>query len=106
MVPPPILAVPTTSGTGSEVTMWGTVWDEDSVDKHSISHPSLYPEASFMDPTLSLSCPHELTISCGLDAMSHSMESIWNRAANPVAMSYAKHSIQLVVRNLETSLRN
>ncbi len=49
-VPPAIIAIPTTAGTGSEVTMWATIWDDVSATKRSISHPSLYPEAALLDP--------------------------------------------------------
>jgi phosphonate metabolism-associated iron-containing alcohol dehydrogenase len=85
----PIIAVPTTAGTGSEVTCWGTVWDGEGGRKHSLALPGLYPEVAVIDPALMLTKPRELTISTGLDALSHTLESLWNRNANPVSMTFA-----------------
>ena len=81
----PIIAVPTTSGTGSEVTCWATVWDSDAQKKYSLNLPGLYPEHAVVDPELMLAAPRGLTVSTGLDALSHSLESIWNINANPVS---------------------
>ncbi len=85
----PIIAVPTTSGTGSEVTSWATVWDQASNAKYSLANPRLYPEAALVDPSLTLAAPRGLTLTTGLDALSHSLESLWNVNANPVSANYA-----------------
>jgi phosphonate metabolism-associated iron-containing alcohol dehydrogenase len=85
----PIIAVPTTAGTGSEVTCWGTVWDETNGKKYSLARPSLYPEHAVIDPRLMLGKPRQLTISTGLDALSHALESLWNVNANPVSANHA-----------------
>ena len=89
ITPWPLIAVPTTAGTGSEVTCWGTVWDNAGGVKFSLAHPGLYPECSIVDPDLMIGKPRELTIQTGLDALSHSLESLWNRNANPVSMAHA-----------------
>jgi phosphonate metabolism-associated iron-containing alcohol dehydrogenase len=94
--PPSIIAIPSTAGTGSEVTMWGTIWDEQTAGKHSISHPALYPETALLDPELTLSVPRETTVASALDAVSHAMEAIWNRAANPVSDALASGAIHLI----------
>ncbi|MCC7273873.1 MAG: phosphonoacetaldehyde reductase [Alphaproteobacteria bacterium] len=85
----PVLAVPTTAGTGSEVTSWATVWDTAGGRKHSLAHPRLYPEAAIVDPALTLAAPRGLTLATGLDALSHALESLWNRNANPVSAELA-----------------
>lgn len=85
----PIIAVPTTAGTGSEVTSWATVWDTDAGKKYSLARPSLYSEHALVDPELMLGLPRDLTVSTGLDALSHSLESIWNHNANPVSRHFA-----------------
>jgi alcohol dehydrogenase len=85
----PVVAVPTTAGTGSEVTSWATVWDRESGRKRSLAHPSLYPADAIVDPDLMLGMPAGLTISTALDALSHSLESIWNINANPVSTNHA-----------------
>ena len=87
--PTPLIAVPTTGGTGSEVTCWGTVWDNAAGAKYSLAHPRLYPQIALVDPALMLAKPRELTIQTGLDALSHALESLWNRNANPVSMAHA-----------------
>lgn len=85
----PIIAVPTTSGTGSEVTCWATVWDRATGSKYSLARPGLYPEYSIIDPELMLAKPLDLTVSTGLDALSHALESLWNVNANPVSANHA-----------------
>jgi alcohol dehydrogenase len=85
----PIIAIPTTAGTGSEVTKWATVWDTESQKKYSLSLQTLYPTHAIVDPELMLELPKALTISTGLDALSHALESIWNRNSNPVSANHA-----------------
>ncbi len=85
----PIIAVPTTAGTGSEVTCWATVWDSAAGKKHSLALPALYPRTAIVDPGLALGLPRALTVSTGLDALSHALESLWNVNANPVSASHA-----------------
>lgn len=94
--PKPIIAIPTTAGTGSEVTMWGTIWDMDEKRKYSVSHRSLYPKRAIIDPKLTLSLPEKETIHGGLDALSHAMESIWNKNNNDISDHYALKAIQII----------
>jgi phosphonate metabolism-associated iron-containing alcohol dehydrogenase len=98
--PWPLIAVPTTAGTGSEVTCWGTVWDNAGGVKYSLAHPGLYPESSIVDPDLMIGKPRDLTIQTGLDALSHSLESLWNRNANPVSMAHAVTAARGVLATL------
>jgi phosphonate metabolism-associated iron-containing alcohol dehydrogenase len=104
--PLPIVAIPTTSGTGSEVTMWGTVWDEIDGSKYSVSHPLLFPEAALLVPELTLTTPTELTLFSALDAMSHCMESIWNRRATPVSDAFAVSGLKKSLSAIDTVLDN
>ena len=85
----PLIAVPTTAGTGSEVTSWATVWDAQAGKKYSLSRPNLHPEAAIIDPDLTLAKPRRLTVTTGLDALSHALESLWNVNANPVSARFA-----------------
>lgn len=96
----PIIAIPTTAGTGSEVTMWGTIWDDKQKLKYSISHPSLYCETAILDANLHITLSKELTIHTGLDALSHSLEAIWNKNANPISDKYAISAIQDIIETL------
>jgi alcohol dehydrogenase len=107
--PIPIIAVPTTAGTGSEVTCWGTVWDNTGGNKFSLAHPALYPELSLVDPALMIGKPRALTIQTGLDALSHSLESLWNHSANPVSMAHAvtaARGIMATLPKLMADMRN
>ncbi|HLE57273.1 MAG TPA: phosphonoacetaldehyde reductase [Rhodothermia bacterium] len=104
--PLPVIAVPTTAGTGSEVTMWGTVWDELDGSKHSISHRRLFPEAALLVPSLTVSSPRELTLFSALDTISHCMESIWNRGATPVSDVCAVAGLRKSFSSLDRVLAN
>ena len=95
-----IIAIPTTSGTSSELTCWATIWDKEKNNKLSLAHKSLYAEKAIIDPSIMVDKPLGLTISTGLDALSHSMESIWNINANPVSASHAIQASKLVLENL------
>jgi len=89
----PSVFLPTTHGTASEVTMWGTVWNMDEEKKYSISHPSLYPTVAILDGNLTLSLPLDISITTVMDALSHSFESIWNKNANPTSTDFAISAI-------------
>lgn len=98
--PKPIIAIPTTAGTGSEVTMWATVWDMQEKKKYSLSHPKLYPKIALLDPELTLTLPEKETIYSGFDTLSHAMESIWNKNHNSVSDTFALKAIELVRKHL------
>lgn len=85
----PIIAVPTTAGTGSDLTKWATIWDPETGRKLSLNRQDLFPEVALVDPALTHSLPWGLTLACGLDALSHALESNWNRNANPVTRQFA-----------------
>lgn len=84
-----LIAVPTTAGTGSEVTPWATIWDRGRQVKHSLHLKETWPAAAIVDPDLMLSLPASVTLQSGLDALSHALESIWNVNANPVSDTFA-----------------
>ncbi len=93
----PIVAVPTTAGTGSEVTSWATVWDSGRRLKYSLARERLYPEVALVDPALTLGLPRAVTVSTGLDALSHALESLWNVNANPVSTAFAEQAARDVM---------
>jgi alcohol dehydrogenase len=102
----PIIAIPSTAGTGSEVTSWATVWDAGNGLKYSLAHRALYPEVAIIDPQLALSAPHALTLATGLDALSHALESIWNVSANPVSANFAVEAAKEVIETLPPLLED
>jgi alcohol dehydrogenase class IV len=101
----PSIFVPTTHGTGSEVTMWGTIWDKKEKKKYSISHVELYPNIAILDGSLTQSMPLDLSLITTMDALSHSFEAIWNKNANSVSTEYATEAICLILNNVK-KLRN
>ncbi len=96
----PIIAIPTTAGSGSEVTMWATIWDMENKKKYSLAHQSFYPRQAVLDPELTLTLSEQGTVSSGLDALSHAMEAIWNKNHNPVSDTLAGEAIRLVYNYL------
>ena len=104
LVPGPLIAVPTTAGTGSEATPFATVWDEQTGTKCSLAHPELFPEAALLDPELTVTLPQEVTVASALDALSHAMESIWNRNAGPISDLFACRAIEQLPDALERLL--
>lgn len=98
----PLIAVPTTAGTGSEVTPWATLWDRSSTapKKYSLHVDETWPEAALVDPSLTLSAPPAVTRNSALDALSHSLESIWNVNSNPVSDALAVEAARTVIATL------
>ncbi|HUP08347.1 MAG TPA: iron-containing alcohol dehydrogenase PsrA [Caldimonas sp.] len=101
-----LIAVPTTSGTGSEVTGWATVWQRAAGKKHSLHLRETWPEAALVDPDLTLSLPAGPTLAGGLDALSHALESIWNIHSNPISDQHAVVASRLVLATLPTLMKD
>jgi len=95
-----IIAVPTTAGTGSEVTQWATIWDKTDKKKYSIDCPQLKPKAAYIVPEFTLSLSAELTLSTGLDALSHAVEAYWSRFTTPLVQDIASRAVELIVNHL------
>ncbi|MCL5255761.1 MAG: phosphonoacetaldehyde reductase [Gammaproteobacteria bacterium] len=91
----PLIAIPTTSGTGAEVTPFATVWDQTEHKKYSVSGPLALPDIALLDAELTLSLPATETVNTGLDAISHACESLWNVNKTPVSEAYARHALVL-----------
>ena len=104
--PADIIAVPTTAGTGSEVTRWATIWDFRNGRKLSVEHPGCFPKAAVMIPELTRSMPPRLTLATGLDALSHAMEAFWAKARNPLSQALALDSIARIKRALPIALED
>jgi len=96
----PIISVPTTAGTGSEITPWATIWDMVEKKKYSLHLPDLFSEVAIYDQTLTLSVPKDITVQTGLDTLSHALESIWNKNVSPITLNYAIKSAKLIVENI------
>lgn len=101
-----LIAVPTTAGTGSEVTPWATIWDREKQKKHSLHLPQTWPSHAVIDPELMLTLPAAVTLQSGLDALSHALESIWNINANPVSDAFAVAAVHEVLEVLPDLMKN
>lgn len=95
-----LIAAPTTAGTGSEVTPWATIWDSANHKKYSLHLDCTWPKIAIIDPQLMLTVPGSVTVSTGLDALSHALESIWNINANPVSDTFAVSAIEDILECL------
>ena len=92
----PIFAVPTTSGTGSEITNISVLTDLSKNVKSTMNDPLMYPKAAIVDPRLTLSVPPKVTASTGLDVLSHALESVWSVLHQPICESCSVHATKLV----------
>ena len=99
-----ILALPSTAGTGSEMTQWATIWDEDKHGKFSIDAPELKPKLALIVPELTMTLSPLLTLSTGLDALSHAVEAYWSKHTTPIVQEIAYRAIELVLENLRPVL--
>jgi alcohol dehydrogenase class IV len=102
----PAIFIPTTHGTASEVTMWGTIWNMTEKRKYSIAYPELYPDVAILDGSLTLSMQLDISITTVLDALSHCFEAIWNKNANQKSTDYAIEAIIIILQNVELLKKN
>lgn len=94
------IQVPTTAGTGSEVTPFATVWDYESQQKKSLNHNIMYAKKAFIDPDFLSHVPLEVAISTGLDALNQAFESIWNVNANEFTRPTSRRAAVLALKGL------
>lgn len=91
-----LVAVPTTAGTGSEVTASTVITDENTLFKAAIISPKVFPNVAILDASLTLGCPPGITSSTGMDALTHAIESYISKQSNPISGSIALHAITLI----------
>lgn len=97
----PLACIPTTAGTGSEVTPIAVIEDEEAQLKKGVVSRHLVPDFAYLDATLTVSKPRKVTASTGIDALTHCIEAYANRFAHPVVDSWALEGIRLISQNLE-----
>ncbi len=103
---PPLIAVPTTSGTGSEVTFCYVVTDTKERVKVNCVSPFLAPKVALMDPLLTCSVPAGITAATGMDAFCHAFESYTCTLANPITEGMALYAMELIGRYLEPAVED
>lgn len=102
----PIIAIPTTAGTGSEATQFTVITDSESGEKMLCGGPSYLPRAAIVDYELTLSMPARLTADTGIDALTHAVESYVSRRAMGFTDALALHAIRLIGRSLRRAVRD
>ncbi len=102
--PLPLIAVPTTSGTGSEVTQYAVISNPEKKQKEGVGKPEFYPVLSVVDPSLTLSMPSELTAAVGLDALTHAIEAYTTKFADPISDILAEKAIRLISQSLRRAV--
>jgi alcohol dehydrogenase class IV len=96
----PLLLMPTTAGTGSEVSSTATLWNLQHGTKHSFFGSAATADWAVIDPELCLTAPWTVTRDSGVDALAHALESIWNRRRVPKAFAFAMSAAQQITRAL------
>ncbi len=99
----PYIAVPTTSGSSSEVTSAARIWLFNQQESYAVSHMHMYPTTAIVDPDLALSMPSDLAAATGMDAFSSAFESYWATESQPITDALALRVIRLYAQNLEAS---
>ena len=102
----PIIAIPTTAGTGSEVNAFGVITDEKTHRRFYVGHSSALAKAAILDPELTLGLPPKATAATGMDALVHATESYLSIRPNPYSDAIALGVISMVSSQLETAVSN
>jgi alcohol dehydrogenase len=96
----PKIMVPTSAGTGAEVTFTAVFINEETGSKAGMNGDPLYPEAAVLDPCLTRSLPPHVTAAVGIDALTHALEAYTSVQAHPISEMYSLEAIDLIVNNL------
>jgi alcohol dehydrogenase len=100
----PVIAIPTTAGTGSEVTVWSVLTDREKDQKVIMGSYHNCPRLALLDPLLTLSLPPKFTAATGLDALTHAIEAYVNKASHLMVQATAEKSIALIAQNLRLAV--
>lgn len=100
----PYIAIPTTSGTGAETTIWAVVSEKEKNDKYGVGSPYLVPTLSVLDPALTVGLPPKLTALCGIDALAHALESYINKATQPISEALSERAISMIAKSLKEAV--
>ena len=102
----PIIAVSTTSGTGSQVTQCAVITHTQTKDKSAIWHENIFPRTAIVDPELMVSVPKDVTAATGFDAFAHNFEALISIGTNPYVRALALSGIELIINNLPKALED
>ncbi|WP_042346961.1 iron-containing alcohol dehydrogenase [Bacillus massiliigorillae] len=102
----PLIAIPTTAGTASEVTTFAVITDEERQNKFTIGGIRLAPKWALVDPLVTQTLPPHITAATGLDALVHAIESYTSKLANPISKALAREAIRRISANLRQAVYN
>jgi len=102
----PLFAIPTTAGTGSEVTIVAVVSDDETHQKLMVADPKIIPSAAALDPALMTGLPPHITAATGMDALTHAIESYINTWDSEDCLQYGRAATKLILGNLEQACSN
>ncbi len=102
----PLIALPTTAGTGSEVTPIAVLGNPEKGVKAPLVHDNFYPTVALVDPELTVSMPRSVTASTGFDALAHAVEGYWSRNHQPLCDLFALEAVRLVFKFLPRALED
>lgn len=100
----PVIAVPTTAGTGSELTIWSVLSDKEAKVKVSVGSIYNMPTLALCDPELTTSLPPHITAATGMDALTHALESYVNKATQPISEGLSVQSMKMIAKNLRLAV--
>ena len=103
---PPLAAIPTTAGTGSEVTLTAVITDSDKKHKYTMNDFTLIPRYAVLDPTVTYTLPPHLTASTGMDALTHAVEAYIGGSTTKETRRLALEAVRLIFANIETAYRD
>lgn len=103
---PPLIVVPTTAGTGSEVTSAAVISNPDKGIKLSLLSPSMPPNTAIIDPRMTVTLPPRITAATGMDALTHAIESCLGTQKNPISDAVAAEAVSLIAGNLVEAVQN
>lgn len=102
----PIIAIPTTAGTGSEVTASSVITDEKRNYKFSIVSYETIPKYALLDPELIMTAPESIAAACGIDALIHAIEAYLSKQSSPFSDAMAEKAMELIGKNLRNFVKN
>jgi alcohol dehydrogenase len=101
---PSTIMIPTTAGTGAEVTFTAVFTNRETSSKGGINSPFLFPQVALLDPELTLALPPHVTAATGMDALTHAIESVTSRSCTPFTEALALAAVRLISENLRRAV--
>lgn len=100
----PVIALPTTAGTGSECAIWAVISEKQKHDKYGVGGRNMTAAVALCDPALTLTLPARQTVSTGADALAHALESYVNKATQPISEALSEKAMELIARSFRSAV--